>query len=465
MSPNEEAPPAYTTWRGEARHLAALAAPVAIWTLGLMLMGFVDVVFVSKLNQSAQLAAVSLGHIFSFSVLVFSQGVLRGLDPFLSQAFGSNQRGKIGEHLCRGVLYAAVLAIPSVALHLAAGPLLELFAQPAEVIPFAARYCSALTWGLVPANLFMALSQFFQSLGRAKLPMVAILIANVVNVALDGALVLGVPALGVPALGVTGCALATSAVRWLMLALLVALGWRSLKAYWPESLRALGDLKAHRRVLRLGLPIGAQACLEGWAFSALGLMMGWLGEQELAAHGVAINLVALTYMVPSGIGAAASARVGHLIGARSRRWPRSAWLSVAIGAAWMAMTALLLYAERERLARAFTEEPEVIAIVASLMPIAAAFQLFDGVQAAAFGALRGAGDTRLPALLNIIGYWLIGLPLGYLLTSRLGYGAEALWGSVALALALIALLVTWRLAHLSRGGVSAIEPHVASDAL
>lgn len=449
--------PSYTTARDETRHIMALAAPVAIWNLGLMLMGFVDVLFVARLDQSAELAAVSLGHIFSFSVLVFGQGVLRGLDPFMAQAHGANDRAKASEHLGRALLFALILTIPGIVLHGLAQPLLTWFDQPAEVIPITARYCEALIWGILPATVFVALSQFFQSVGKVLWPMVAILVANALNVVLDGALVLGVPALGIPSLGSYGCGLATSAVRWVMLCVLAVLGWRLLRRTMPTSFAPVLELRTNLRVLATGLPIGAQACLEGWAFSMLGLMMGWLGPTELAAHAVAINLVAMTYMVPAGIGAAAATRVGHLIGSGSSRWASSAWLSVGFSTAWMVVMALMLWLGRSSIANYYTDEAAVVALIVALLPIAAAFQVVDGVQATVFGALRGAGDTQFPAMANVVGYWVIGLPIGYIAGVMYGHGALALWGSVAIALCIISVLVVVRLLWIARRGVKSLE--------
>lgn len=448
-----DSPRGYASLRHETAQIASLAAPVAIWNLGLMLMGFVDVFWVARLEDSAQLAAVSLGHIYSFSVIVFGQGLLRGFDPFISQAHGAGERARVAEHLARAVLFTLALTLPTIALHLLAGPLLQLFDQPAEIIPITVAYCESLIWGLAPALLFVALGQFFQNLGRALLPMVAILIANVLNLALDRMFVLGFEPWNIPALGAVGCGHATSTGRWVMCLVLLVFGWRSLTPYWPPRWRDVFDRDMNLRVLAKGLPVGAQACLEGWAFSALGLMMGWLGKAELAAHAVVINLAAMTYMVPAGIGAAASIRVGHLIGLGDSRWPKSAWLSIFFAVCWMSCTGLFFWLAREPLANHFSVEQGVRHTIIALLPVAAGFQIFDGIQATAFGALRGAGDTTFPAAANMIGYWIIGLPAGYLFGVHLGFGAVALWGSVALALMIIAFLVLGRLIAIARRGV------------
>ena len=451
-----DSPRGYTSLRGETAQIASLAAPVAIWNLGLMLMGFVDVFWVARLEDSAQLAAVSLGHIYSFSVLVFGQGLLRGFDPFLAQAHGAGERARLAEHLARAILFTLVLTLPTIALHWLAGPLLQLFDQPEAIVPITVAYCESLIWGLAPALLFVALGQFFQNLGRALLPMVAILIANVLNLVLDRMFVLGFEPWHIPSFGAVGCGHATSIGRWVMCLVLVAFGWRSLKQYRPARLGDVFDWQMNMRVLRTGLPVGAQACLEGWAFSALGLMMGWLGKAELAAHAVVINLAAMTYMVPAGIGAAASIRVGHLIGLGDARWPTSAWLSIAFSVCWMTCTGLFFWLAREPLAAYYSVEQSVRLTIIALLPVAAGFQIFDGIQATAFGALRGAGDTTFPAAANMIGYWIIGLPAGYLFGVHFGFGAVALWGSVALALMIISFLVLGRLFVLVRRGVERV---------
>ncbi len=449
-------PKSYTSVKDEMSQIAKLATPVAIWSLGLMLMGFVDVLCVARLEDSAQLAAVSLGHIYSFSVIVFGQGVLRGLDPFMSQAHGAGEKLALAEHLWRALLYALVLTVPICIFHWFASPLLTLVNQPESVVPITASYCNALIWGIFPSMIFVALGQFFQNLGKVMLPMLAILVANVVNLVVDMMLVLGFEPLSIPALGATGCGHATSAVRWVMCAVLMVFGWATLRKYKLTDFKKVFSWRENVRVLAKGLPIGAQSCFEGWAFSVLALMMGWLGAVELAAHAVVINLVAMTYMVPAGIGAAAATRVGHLIGLGSKMWSRSAWISVGFSVAWMSLMGVFLWVFRSPIANYYASEDAVYLAIVGLLPVAAAFQVFDGVQVTIFGALRGAGDTQFPALLNMIAYWAVGLPVGYLLGVYYGLGSVALWGSVAAALMMISVFVVFRLLWLERRGVERV---------
>lgn len=442
------------SWGEEANRLSRLAWPVALGALGSMGLNVVDTIVVGQLGQRA-LAAVSLGSLWAFGCLVFGRGLLRGLDPFFSQPWGGDDAPALGRALGRALVLAVSLAAPLTAMLFVMAPVMRLLGQPVEVIPVAAEYCRALAPGILPALLFTALAQCLQGMEVMRPPMVAILIGNALNVALDLVLILGWEAAGIPAMGAWGCGVATSLVRWGMLFGLVWLSWPRLRALELGRPSQWVRPRPLVRMLAVGAPVGAQSCLESWAFGALGLMMGVLGELELAAHAVAINVVAMAYMIPFGIGAAASTRVGNLIGAR-RPWRRAAWVAVAMGAAWMAGSALVLLVAGRPIARLFIDEAQVVALVVALMPVAAAFQVFDGVQAVAFGALRGAGDTRLPALANMIGYWVVGLPLGYLIGIEWTGDPRALWGGVALALAVVAGLLLWRLRAVMRRGGEAI---------
>ncbi|CAN0564164.1 unnamed protein product [Laminaria digitata] len=209
-------------------------------------------------------------------------------------------------------------------------------------------------------------------------------------------------------------------------------------------------------MLRVCLPAGMQASLEGWAFSSLGVMMGMLGELELAAHGIAINLITTMFMFPFGMGAAAATRVGNLVGA-GQEWKRAAWLAIAFSAGWMSLSATIFLLTSDQIASIFIQDAAVIAMVGVLMPVAAAFQIFDGVQAAGFGVLRGAGDTRLPAVVNMLGYWMIGIPLGYWFGVVVYDDPRFVWGGVAIALAIISTLIVARVAWVIRRGATLIE--------
>ncbi len=438
---------------GELPRLLRLAWPVVVGQLGIVAMGAVDVAMVGALSKGA-LAAVGIGHIFSFGLLIPGLGLLSGLDPLFSQRWGAGDRSGLGRVLAQGLVLATWAAIPLTLLHLFAGPLLVALNQPPDVVPIATAYCHAVAVGVLPGLLYQALARFLQGQGEMKLPMQAVLVGNAVNVVANAALVFGVEAGGrlvVPAMGAVGCGVATAGVRWAMFLSLVLLAKGHLRsAAWPRIWEAISPA-GQAALLRIGGPVGLQVALEVWAFNATGLMMGMLGSVPVAAHAVAMNLISITFMIPHGIGAAASTRVGNLIGAQLT-WRKSAWLAVGTGAAWMTLTSVLLAVVPEHLALVYTREAEVVALAALLLPVAAAFQLFDGVQVVVFGVLRGAGDTRLPALVNLVGYWICGLPLAYWLGVHHGWGPRWVWGGLVVGLFVVAVSLLVRLRWLMREG-------------
>jgi MATE family multidrug resistance protein len=342
----------------------------------------------------------------------------------------------------------AILALPATVLYAFAGVALRTLGQPADLIPLAASYCRALMPGLPAIFAFIVLRNFLQAVGIVRPATYAIVIANVANAGLDWILMFG--KLGLPALGAVGCAVSTSINEWLMLALLVFFSRRTLRAYWPGWAGAF-DAVPLRRMMKLGTTLGFQFAFEVWAFHAAGFMMGRLGTVAFAAHAIAINLATISFMIPAGIGAAAATRIGHLVGSENE-WYRSGWLGIGMGAAVMTVPAALFVLAPRHLAAFYTHDAAVLATAAVILPLAGAFQLFDGVQAVAFGVLRGAGDTHLPAAANIVGYWAVGLPAGWILAFTLGWGARGVWAGLVVGLAVVALILIGRVRSLARRG-------------
>jgi MATE family multidrug resistance protein len=427
-----------------------LAWPVVLGQLGTTLMWVEDLVMIGHLGEGG-VAAVGAGNLWAFGVMVLGMGTLRGLDPVFSQAHGAGDAVTGAAALGRGVVLALLVSVPVVALHLLAGPALTLLGQPAEIIADASAYVRLLGMGVPPLMVYVVLAQFLQGLGRMVLPMVVVIVGNLVNILLNWIFISG-GLLGLE-LGVAGCGLSTMLGRGITPFLLVALAWPILKAYRPPPLRVVLQRAPLLRLLRLGLPVGAQYGLEVWAFNAAGVMMGWLGTTALAAHMVALNVTSITFMIPYGLGIAASTRVGNLLGA-GRDWVLAGWLAVAMGAAWMSVSGLVLWLAAEPLVRLYISDPPVVALAASLLPIAALFQLCDGVQAVSAGVLRGAGDTTTPALVSLIGFWCLGIPAGWWLGIRGEWGPQGVWVALVVGLSSVAVLLVLRLRRLSRlGGI------------
>jgi MATE family multidrug resistance protein len=225
-----------------------------------------------------------------------------------------------------------------------------------------------------------------------------------------------------------------------------------LRRWWPSQLKDFkSEVQALKKLLVLGVPVGFQQGLEVWGFSIAGLMMGWLGKEVLAAHSLCLNLSSISFMFPFGIGLAACTQVGQLLGA-GRDWGRAAGIALGCGAGSMLCFSALFGLFPELPLGIYRPKPEVLAIALGLLPVASAFQLFDGIQGVAFGILRGVGDVRLPALINVIGYYLVGLPLGYYLTFKTDFGARGIWVGLTMALATVAGLLLLRLYRVYRLG-------------
>jgi MATE family multidrug resistance protein len=279
--------------------------------------------------------------------------------------------------------------------------------------------------------------------------------ANLVNAGLNWVFVYG--HLGSAPMGAVGSALATMVSRWLMALVLLALAWPQLRPYLVPFRRDVLHLRPLGRVLRLGLPIGAQQLLESGAFGAIGLMMGMLGTIEMAAHQIAITLAALTFMVPLGVSAAAAVRVGRAVGAHDAPRARLAARAALIcGMGFMTLTALLFLAAPALLASAFTTDVRVIALAGVLIPVAGVFQIFDGAQAVGAGVLRGIGDTKAPLIAMIVGYWGIGLPVSILLGFHTSLRAAGLWWGFVASLSVVALFLFLRMRVLFRRQLSRI---------
>ncbi len=430
----------------EVRRLIGLAWPVVLGQVGLLLMGVVDLLMVRSLGEDAT-AAVGIAITWSFATLVFGLGLASGIDPLVAQAYGAGDPRRAGTAAARGAVVVVLACAPIAALHLVAEPVFRFLRQPPTAIEDAATFCRILAVS-VPAFLgFVLVRQWLQGGGVMRPAMWVVAIGNVVNLVAAYVLVHG--AGPIPPSGVTGVAWATTIVRWVMLCALVWLGRHTL--WEARPLPGWLDWVQIARVGFVTLGVGMQIGLEVWAFNAGSMFAGALGATEAAAHTAALNAASLAFMVPLGISAAAATRVGNLVGAR-QDWRRAGWTAVVMGAGAMTFSATVFLLVPEWVGRTYNTDPDVIALVATILPLAAMFQWFDGTQVVAFGVLRGLGDTRRPGLFNLVGYWLVGLPLGGWLAFGAGWGLVGVWFAYVLGLMIVAILLVWRLTFHSRRG-------------
>lgn len=434
---------AYRPGRTDLATLTRLALPIALVQVGMMSMGAVDTVMVGRVSAT-DLAAVAIGNLYFFGIAVFGMGVLFSLDPVISQAVGAGDEVGIARGMQRGGVLALGLTLLATVLLLPAGPFLTLARQPPEVVPVAAGYAHGMIPGVFAFYAFVVLRQGLLAMSRVRAILITVVAANVVNVLLNWVLVFG--NLGAPPLGAVGSAWGTSVSRWFMMLSLAALGWSlvgpSLRPLRRDAL-ALAPLA---RTLRVGAPIGAQQWLEFGVFGAAGLLMGLMGTVAVASHQVALQLSALTFMVPVGVAQATSVIVGQAVGRGDPHGARRAvGAGLLAGVGFMSVTAVLFLVLPEPLSRLFSDDAEVVALAAVLLPIAGVFQVFDGLQVVAAGALRGVGDTRVPMVLNLVGFWLVGLPVSAVLGFWVGAGPRGVWWGLAVGIGVVGALLAFRI--------------------
>ncbi len=424
------------------RELTHLAVPVALAQVGMMFQGVVDSIMVGRVSP-LDLAAVALGNIYFFAAVVFGMGVLLALDPVVSQALGAGDTEGVARGTQRGVVLALAMTVTASLALLPAAPALGLARQPPELVPVAAGYALACIPGVLPFYLYIVQRQVLQAMGLLRPVLLAMLVANVANVGFNWVLIFG--HLGAPALGAVGAGWASSLSRLVMALAIALFAWRQLRPqlhpFRPEVLRWAPLM----RMLRIGAPTGVQMQLEFGAFAAAGLAMGVLGTVAVAGHQVALNLASLTFMIPVGVAQAAAVLVGRAVG---REDPgaarRAAGAGLMVGAGVMLLTALVFLTVPDVLARLYSPDPAVIALGASLLPIAGIFQVADGVQVVSAAALRGIGDTRIPMLLTLLGFWFVGLPVGLVLAFRVGMGPTGVWWGLAAGLGVVAIMLSTR---------------------
>jgi MATE family multidrug resistance protein len=422
-----------------------LGAPLALGELGWMAMGIVDTLMAGRLGAAA-LGASSLGGAVVYPVAICATGMLLGMDTLVAQSHGAGDHADSRRTLANGVWLGLALA-PVVALAvLGLVPVLRAAGANPRVMALLAPYLRALVWGMPGLMLYTAFRRYLQAVDFAGPVAFAMVSANLLNLAGNWALMFG--HWGAPALGLEGSGLATSIARTYMAAfLLSAIVWRErhtggrwVRACWRPAAASL------RALIALGLPAAGQILFEGAVFGIVSALAARLDEASLAAHSIALQVISTTYMVTLGIGSAAAVRVGHAVGRRDRAAAATAgWTALLAGAVFMAAAGLALGSAPRWIAGLFISDPAVIRLAAVLLRIAALFQLFDGLQTVATGALRGLGDTRSPMLAHLAGYWLVGLPVTYVLCFPLGWGVEGIWVGLTSAIMIVgaAMVLVW----------------------
>jgi multidrug resistance protein, MATE family len=388
---------------------------------------------------------------------MFANGIVLGLDPIIARAHGAGDGVRSALAFQAGTVLALALSIPVAVLWWFTEPVLVAIGQERDLAALAATFVRA----QIPSIPFFlgstALSRYLQNREHVRQTVVVTGVANAVNALGAWALIYG--HLGAPSLGVLGAGLATNGTR--IASTLTLIAWTRAfglhrGAWVPWSRTALAP-RAQWEILRFGIPIAFQTCTEMWAFGIASFIAGPLGASQLAAHQVVMLFASITFMVPLGISQAVSIRAGNLLGAgRADAATRAGWIGIAASALFMTFAAATFVLGREWLPHLSTSDAAVIAAAATIFPIAGAFEIFDGTQAAACGMLRGMGRPLPATVMNLVGYWVVGLPIGAWLALRTDWGLRGLWAGLCLGLIVVAVgLVLWLRKNAPRAGASA----------
>ena len=428
--------------RRELLPMLKLAGPVVMAEIGWMSMGIVDTLMVGPLGPAA-IGATGMSSSLFFAFAVFGMGVMLGLDALVSQSYGAGRLDDCVRWLKHGLALALVVGPVITALFYLALTGIDALRLNEEVRQLAMPYLLVIPLSGVPLLLYATFRRYLQGIHAVRPIMFALISANLVNALGNWMLIYG--RLGAPELGVSGAAWATVLARIYMAAFLFVAIVHVHRQRGDAHPRVPFTLEWDRirRLIALGVPAASQVTLEVGVFAAVSALAGKLDPVSLGSHQIALNIAALSFMVPLGLSSAGAVRVGHAVGAGDpRRAVHAGWTALGLGAAIMAAVGITFILFPVPLLRPFSDDTRLIEIGIQLLAIAAAFQLFDGTQAVATGVLRGIGDTRTPMIMNVIGHWVFGLPAGYALCFVAGWGVAGLWTGLSIGLTFVAVVLT-----------------------
>jgi len=442
-----------------------LAYPVMLSQLGQVLVGVADSMMVGQLG-AVPLAASSLANSIFFVVLMFGMGVSMGITPLVSKADGRGKKKRISKLFQHGLWLNIATSVALTILLIGFGEILYFLDQPDQVVDQAIPYLWVITASLFPFMIFQTFKQFAEGLAHTRQAMFITIFCNVINIILNWILIFG--KLGFPELGLMGAGYATLISRILMP---IMMGWYVLNSRRYQMFDLSLRLKSFSRLLfgrimNIGLPTGFQYIFEVSAFSAAAIMMGWIGVNALAAHQIALNLAAISYMMASGLSTAGMIRVGNQIGRGDMKTMREAGMMVfKMVLVFMSMSAIIFVLGRFFLPSLYIDDAEVISLAGTLLVIAGLFQLSDGAQVVGLGVLRGMEDVRVPTIVTLLAYWVFGLPLAYLLAFPLGLNEVGIWYGLLIGLSVTAVLLFVRFKRLSNKLIAGEEISAASQSL
>jgi multidrug resistance protein, MATE family len=430
-----------------------LSYPVIIGQAGLIMMGVVDNLLVGGLGASS-LAAASVANSLFILIFILGIGICTAVTPLVAISVGAQRKQDCPTIFANGHIVNIIVSTLLMLLTYFAADYFSLLNQPPQVVRLAAPYTKILALSMIPVLIFQTNKQFIEGLSVMRPGMVITLTANIINGLVGWILIYG--KFGMPALGLIGAGVATLSSRIFMAVTI------SLYIYGSSKFKDLNlnvgfkqlNFSIVKKILALGIPSATQYFFEVGAFTAAAIMVGWLGTNQLAAHQIALNLASISFMCTLGISTAGSIRVSNGVGKRDiMETRRAGFTAIILGEAFMAMFALIFILFRNILPAFYIHDAEVIPIASSLLIIAAIFQIFDGTQAVGIGILRGLTDVKGPTIITFIAYWVIGLPVGYILGFHYNLNVQGVWIGLLSGLVVSAVLLTLRFNYKSKRSV------------
>ncbi len=440
----------WSKYRSDFKKNIQLALPIIIGQVGQIMVNIADNVMVGRLG-AAELAAVSLANAVFISFMVVGMGLSFALPPLIAEADGKGAHQTISSDILHSLIINILFAIFSIIAIEIIIPLMPYWGQEENVVQLAIPYLRISAFSLLLFMVFQCLRTYAEGKSKTIPPMIAMIIGNVVNIFLNYVLIYGYWSF--PKLGVAGAAWGTFFARFVMLILLFVL-IRQWKSLWPDLSR-IGQVKVRSKqfktILRLGIPTSLQGFFEVSSFAFAAVMAGMISKEAQAAHQIAINLASISFLICTGLAMAATIRVGNQLGLQNIRRLRNAGFSAIIQVIlFMSLAMVSFLFLRWQLPALYINNQEVIRIAANLLIVASFFQISDGVQVTAIGALRGMQDVNIPTLITFISYWLCALPLGYYLAFKTDLSVTGIWIGLSVGLSLSALFMTYRFNRLSK---------------
>jgi multidrug resistance protein, MATE family len=436
----------------EIKQCLMLAVPLAAAQLAQSATGFVDTVMMGWLG-SQTIASGGLGAaIFTF-LLFITTGIVSAVSPLAAEAYGAGKSEQVGKIVRQGLVISLLLGIPIVIVLWNGKTLLLLLGQKAATAALAETYLRAIALGFIPGLGFAVLKSFLSALSQPQLVMITVVLGTLLNITANYVLMFG--KFGLPALGLAGIGWASTLSLWTMFIALAIYSQQRFRSYriFDTSLKYTFTQENRRifwEIFKVGLPIGGLVAVEAGLFTVVTFILGQLGTVPLAAHQIALQTAAMSFQIALGISLATTVRVGQLAGEQDLAGVRLAgYVGISLGGLSMAMAGIIFWFLPKSVVSLYLDinnpsNKDVVNLAVKLLVVAAIFQLVDGVQVTAAGALRGVKDTRIPLLIGIFAYWVVGLSTGYALGIWLGYGAIGLWWGLAIGLACAAIVLTWR---------------------